>query len=159
MEETTTSEAAETNEEEVVYTEMPEPVADETQAGTPVEAAGPRFITEHHNNGGMNTEISVIAGPPGPGGASNQYRLLLGKAPVDGSPDRVSEEHILFQNGSPAEVGVNGITMEVLLSIVADRLRGFQSGPYPHPMNAAALRSVEDALRYLSKRTVAGEPA
>jgi hypothetical protein len=34
----------------------------------------------------------------------------------------------LFQNGPIAEVGVNGVTHEVLLAIVADRLRSFQKG-------------------------------
>jgi len=36
---------------------------------------------------------------------------------------------ILFQNGPIGEVGVNGVTNEALLAIVADRLRGFQGGP------------------------------
>jgi hypothetical protein len=54
-------------------------------------------------------------------------------------------------------VGVNGITNEVLLAIVADRLRGFQSSPYACQENAEALECTEAALRRLHDRTRARE--
>lgn len=61
---------------------------------------------------------------------------------------------INFQDGPINEVGVNGLTHEVLLSIVADRLRGFQSGPYKCKENACALTHIEEALHWLQSRTL-----
>jgi hypothetical protein len=58
-----------------------------------------------------------------------------------------------FQNGPNKEAGVNGISHEVLLAIVADRLRGFQKGPYSCRDNALALQHVEGAMLWLGKRT------
>ena len=60
---------------------------------------------------------------------------------------------ILFQNGAIPEAGVNGVTQEVLLAIVADRLRSFQAGPFANDYNAAALSHVESALGALLDRT------
>jgi len=62
---------------------------------------------------------------------------------------------VLFQNGAIGDVGVNGVTQEVLLSIVADRLRSFQAGPYACPENALALSHVESAQAALHSRTKA----
>jgi hypothetical protein len=62
---------------------------------------------------------------------------------------------VLFQNGPINEVGVNGVTQEVLLSIVADRLRSFQSGPFSCRENAIALTKIEEALHWLQQRTLA----
>jgi len=62
---------------------------------------------------------------------------------------------ILFQNGPIGEVGVNGITNEVLLAIVADRLRGFQSGPFVCVENEYALAHIETALTQLKECALA----
>jgi hypothetical protein len=59
-----------------------------------------------------------------------------------------------FQNGPINEVGVNGITQEVLLAVVADRLRSFQAGPFACRENALALTKVEEAMHWLQKRTM-----
>ena len=61
---------------------------------------------------------------------------------------------ILFQNGPIAEAGVNGITQEVLLAILMDRLRSFQSGPYACRENALALTKLEEAQHWLQARTI-----
>ncbi len=50
--------------------------------------------------------------------------------------------------------GVNGITHEVLLEIVADRLRSFQKGPYSCKANACALTHIEEAQHWLQQRTI-----
>jgi hypothetical protein len=60
---------------------------------------------------------------------------------------------VLFQNGPIAEAGVNGVTHEALLEIVADRLRSFQAGPYACEANAKALAGVEAAQEALLSRT------
>jgi hypothetical protein len=61
---------------------------------------------------------------------------------------------ILFQNGPISEKGVNGITQEVLLAIVADRLRSFQAGPFACRENALALTKIEEAQHWLQQRTL-----
>lgn len=63
---------------------------------------------------------------------------------------------LLFQNGPVKEngEGVNGITHEVLLAILIDRLQGFQSGPYKNRENAVAITKLEEALMWLHKRTL-----
>lgn len=65
-----------------------------------------------------------------------------------------ASEHctVLFQSGDPSLVGRNGVTMEALLSIVADRLEGYQSGPYACTENQRALEGVQDAIKALEQR-------
>lgn len=60
-----------------------------------------------------------------------------------------------FQNGPVKEngEGVNGITHEVLLAILIDRLMGFQSGQYANDFNAKALAHLQMALETLHQRT------
>jgi hypothetical protein len=87
--------------------------------------------------------ISVLDGP-GHGGASHEYRVSL----PNSTPTMIS-----FQNGPIAEAGVNGITHEVLLAILIDRLQGFQSGQYACRENATALTHLQDAQHWLQHRT------
>lgn len=67
----------------------------------------------------------------------------------------IAHPTLAFQNGPVKEngEGVNGITHEVLLAVVIDRLQGFQSGPYKNRENAVALTKLEEALMWLHKRT------
>lgn len=60
---------------------------------------------------------------------------------------------VIFQDGVVPEKGLNGVTLEVLLAIVEDRLDSFQSGPYPCQENAIALEHVRAALETLHQRT------
>lgn len=61
---------------------------------------------------------------------------------------------ISFQNGTIPEVGVNGVTAEALLVIIADRLRCFQEGKFRCVENESALICVEKALQHLNERTM-----
>jgi len=61
---------------------------------------------------------------------------------------------VLFQNGTIPENGVNGVTHEVLLAIVADRLRSFQAGAFACKANACALTHIEEAQHWLQQRTI-----
>ena len=85
------------------------------------------------------------------GGASHEYYISRSDEP----PDLVAGEfgHIRFQKGPVAEEGVNGCFMEDLLSIVVDRLEGFQRGSFECEENANALTKVQEALHWLNKRT------
>ena len=64
-----------------------------------------------------------------------------------------STQAIEFQNGPIKEFGKNGIHNEDLISIVIDRLQGFQEGNFRCRENAIALTKLEEALMWLRKRT------
>lgn len=115
-----------------------------------------RELHEHKVNP-ANERLQVIAEDgPGPGGASHRYRITgaaLHNNPSHTLGDPVEQTVILFQNGGIAEVGVNGVTHESLLAIVADRLRAFQAGAYACEENASALLLIEGAQAALKART------
>ena len=113
-----------------------------------------REITEHRVNPANDTITITVMDEPGAGGANHHYMVTLPdweRAP-DGSGAKGVWD-IQFQNGPIAESGVNGITQEVLLAIVADRLRSFQAGPYACAANAASLVHIEEAQHMLQLRT------
>lgn len=103
-----------------------------------------RVITDHIVNPANDRIKITVADEPGSGGANHEYDVS-----IDGAePQRIS-----FQNGPIAEVGVNGLTHEVLLAIVADRLRAFAAGPFACRENALALTKIEEAQHWLLHRT------
>jgi len=111
---------------------------------------------DYHKINPTNDLLTVeVMDPPGHGGASHHYEIRTPdwtRAP-DGS-NAVGIWDINFQNGPIAEHGVNGVTQEVLLSIVIDRLRSFQAGPFSSRENALALTKCEEALHWLQQRTL-----
>lgn len=116
-----------------------------------------REIIEHMvNPANEKLRISVLD-EPGAGGANHLYRISGFDASTNQSdPYPGRQGHcmsILFQNGPIPEKGVNGITQEVLLAIIADRLRSFQAGPYACSENAIALGHIEAAQNALHLRT------
>lgn len=126
-----------------------------------------RTITDHIINP-ANDQLAITAiDAPGAGGANHEYHVCLRSVPpaiVPGaSADQIravendirASHQIRFQNGPIAEKGVNGITQEVLLAIVIDRLRSFQAGPFACRENAIALTKCEEALHWLQQRTLA----
>lgn len=103
-----------------------------------------RMLSDHKVNP-ANDQIEVaVVDEPGPGGACHEYEVSL----PDGRSTRIS-----FQNGAIAESGVNGLTHEALISILLDRLRAFQSGPFACRENAIALTKMEEAQMWLHSRT------
>ncbi len=90
----------------------------------------------HYLIGGFNTATNVSVNQPG--------GVLADETAVN----------IVFQNGPIPECGVNGVTQEALLAIVADRLRSFQRGPYACKANACALTHIEEAQHWLQQRTI-----
>lgn len=111
---------------------------------------------------GPSDLIIKVLDEPGAGGANHVYAISgadmsLNTAAKDAAltigakgPDA---QMIVFQCGGIPNSGVNGLTQEALLAIVADRLQAFQDGPFPSQENADALRHVNEALRALHKRT------
>ena len=58
---------------------------------------------------------------------------------------------IKFQD-KPVSEGVNGVTNELLLEIIIDRLSDFQAGPFPCAENAEAVMFAKRALNALLSR-------
>lgn len=111
-----------------------------------------RTLDEHKVNPANDRLQVQVVDEPGQGGANHEY-LITG---FDLTATEFQASLIRFQNG-PISVdgnGVNGLTHEVLLAIVADRLRSFQKGPYACKANACALTHIEEALHWLQQRTL-----
>ncbi len=111
------------------------------------------FIVTHKVNG-VNDGIDIeVVDKPGPGGAHHKYRVTWDEE-CPGVPGKTHQEYrINFQNGPIKEAGVNGLTHEVLLAIIIDRLTGFQSGPYACADNQEALDAAQKAQEALMRRT------
>lgn len=119
-----------------------------------------REITDHVVNPANDKIKILVTDEPGAGGANHMYEVTgfdastNPSARVKGVPGLITGQAILFQNGPIPEAGVNGLTHEVLLAIVADRLRSFQKGPYSCKANACALTHIEEAQHWLQQRTL-----
>ena len=119
-----------------------------------------REITSHIIiNSPVDLKVKVLDGI-GAGGANHAYLvsnldLSTNKSAGNGVVQNASTEQIIyFQNGTIPENGVNGLTHEVLLAIVADRLKSFQSGQFACKANACALTHIEEAMHWLQQRTI-----
>lgn len=116
-----------------------------------------RELTEHRVNP-VNDRLTInVVDEPGAGGAHHLYRIEGANFFANPSASLTSPDasmFVLFQNGPIPEAGVNGVTHEALLAIVADRLRSFQAGPYSCKENACALTHIEEALHWLHWRTL-----
>ncbi len=120
-----------------------------------------REITSHVVNPANDKITITVLDEPGHGGASHVYgiggmdfiRNTAALNTPDGRPE--SEASIIFQCGPINDHGVNGVTQEALLAIVADRLQSFQNGPFSCRENAIALTKIREAMMWLQRRTLA----
>lgn len=110
-----------------------------------------RTLTAHQTNE-CNRAIRVTADDVDPdnGNASHVYDVAVGTGP-DGH--QLHHFRLLFQHGPIKEVGTNGITHEVLIAILIDRLECFQTGKFANEYNAQALRYLCSARATLLART------
>ena len=119
-----------------------------------------RQIEDHKINPANDKLTIEVADLAGAGGANHAYRvagfdLSTNVSAGNGVIQNAStEQTIYFQNGTIPENGTNGITHEVLLAIVADRLRSFQAGKFACKANACALTHIEEAQHWLQQRTI-----
>ena len=117
-----------------------------------------RHLNEHKVNPANDTLEIRVTDEPGAGGANHRYEILGLQTASNASalPSEQGETKvlILFQNGTIPEKGVNGVTHEALLAIVADRLRSFQAGQFACKANACALTKIEEAQHWLQQRTI-----
>ncbi len=123
-----------------------------------------RTLTDHIVEGdSANHQLTIeVMDGPGAGGACHSYRVSGFSTSTNSSEDYLVKAlgdgtgtilPILFQNGPIKEFGVNGVTQEVFLAIVIDRLRSFQAGPFASEHSAMALGHCEVALAALQNRT------
>lgn len=109
-----------------------------------------RHLASHKVNG-LNEAIEVhVMDEPGDGGACHEYVV---RANIDLAKSLHHTTVIKFQEGPIGEAGVNGLSNEVLLAIVEDRLKGFQSGKFACRENALALTKIQEAMHWLHHRT------
>jgi hypothetical protein len=115
-----------------------------------------RTLEDHKVNPANDTLTITVMDEPGAGGANHLYQVFGMNTASNPSRRDVGQVHaeFLFQNGPIPENGVNGLTQEVLLAIVADRLRSFQKGPFACKANACALTHIEEAQHWLQQRTI-----
>lgn len=119
-----------------------------------------RTLNNHKvNPANDKLEIQVLD-EPGDGGASHLYEIKGFNSQTNTScpykaryGEHAQHTTILFQNGPIPENGVNGITQEVLLAIIEDRLLCFQEGPFANEYNQRALDHVRAAMAELHART------
>lgn len=105
-----------------------------------------REIKIDHHASPVTQQLRVrVMDKPGPGGAPHDYLIEQ----RDGRRSWL----INFQNGPLGEVGVNGLTHEVLIAIVMDRLDCFQKGDFACQENAEAFHHLDMALGWLGSRT------
>ena len=91
-----------------------------------------RKITSHVVNEANDKLTITVEDEKGSGGAHHRYFIngfntKTNPSALDGMYNTGAV--ILFQNGPIHEAGVNGVTHEVLLAILIDRMECFQSGP------------------------------
>lgn len=111
-----------------------------------------RTIEDHKVNPANDRLSITVTDEPGAGGANHIYEVTG----FDPGVNLVAGEGrivINFQNGPINEHGVNGLTQEVLLAIVIDRLRSFQAGKFACRENALALTKIEEGMQWLLSRT------
>ena len=89
---------------------------------------------------------------PAAGNMSHDYTVLYPDKDNAEAPKQGQTIH--FQHGPIAEAGVNGLTNEVLIAIVIDRLNGAQEGNFRCRENALAITKLEEASLWLAKRTL-----
>jgi hypothetical protein len=112
-----------------------------------------RQITQHQTNE-CNKAITIIADERNPenGNASHFYACSY-----TSDEGNTSTQLLSFQNGPIGVVGTNGITHEVLLAILIDRLECFQDSKYANEYNQRALEHLTNALNALIARTAERE--
>ena len=110
-----------------------------------------RKLTDHIVNPANDLITITVMDEPGQGGAHHDYYVSWPSQQDNHPGDAMS---VKFQNGPIKEFGVNGVTQEVLLAIIMDRLRSFQSGPFACRENAIALTHIEEAQMWLQRRTL-----
>lgn len=103
-----------------------------------------REIDEHFDGHGLNESIRIETDDPDGSGAAHKYEAWIGNTRV---------AVVQFQKGPRnVEGSTPGMTEAAVLSILIDRLRGFQAGPYSCRENAIQLTKLEETLHWTKAR-------
>lgn len=106
----------------------------------------PRDIESH------NSRITIAADDK-ENGASHVYLLQYTT-----DTGNLATQVLSFQRGPVGAAGINGITHELLLHVLIDRLESFQAGKQAwRTYNQEALEQLQQALRTLNARTAERE--
>jgi len=116
----------------------------------------------HHDGLGLNDLITICADArdPNAGNGSHHYTARIDVSGTlyaieSGCTGQASEPvlDIRFQHGPRHDPkSIPGVTDTVLIAILIDRMRGFQSGPYSCRENAIVLTKLEEALHWVDHR-------
>ena len=107
-------------------------------------------INHHHDGHGLNDLISITSDEPDGSGAAHEYsaRMVFNDGNALGPIATVQ-----FQKGPRLDpASTPGMTEAALLSILIDRLRGFQAGPYACRENAIQLTKLEEVMHWTRHR-------
>lgn len=99
------------------------------------------LVTHRVNN--LNRQISIEPIDPNAVGVPRKYVVKLAETNV---------VTIEFHEGPP-ENGANGLTQEVLLAILEDRLMAWQATPYGTREAQIAIGKLQEARMWLGERT------
>lgn len=78
--------------------------------------------------------------------SDGEYRLVTGEG-----ESKATSASLQMQSGNPAEVGLNGFTIEDLLNIAVDRITAYNEA-VPHVLNDGALTMIRQAKLNLKLR-------
>lgn len=108
-----------------------------------------REVTTHHDGFGLNEQIIIRPGPPGPGGAAHFYNFVY--LCQDGSEEPIG--YLQFQEGPRNVEGLTcGLTATAVIAALVDHLQGFQAGPYANRETALAVTHLQDSDHWLRHR-------
>lgn len=103
-------------------------------------------IQDHHDGHGLADKQYVCADARDPvcGNASHTYVVRMGGVDI---------AYAQFQHGArDEEDSTPGCIDGALITILLDRYRGFQAGPFACPDNAVVIIKLEEALMWMRKR-------
>lgn len=119
-----------------------------------------REIKNHLAEGETNSLRIEAYSEAYPAGGAHRYDIVgfdTKDNPANMSPDGYRSLQtrltVIFQNGPVDAVGQNGVTIEAIIAIAADRLATLQQGPLACESNARALVSLYNAMHDLHGRT------
>ena len=84
--------------------------------------------------------------------AEKDLGVIITSDDQDGEEDRVARQEIQFQHGTIPENGINGVTNEAVLALLAMRIRALNQ-KFPCRENSIAITKIEEARLWLQERT------
>ena len=119
-----------------------------------------RQLTRHLESGFSTLQILATDNPP-PGEPNRRYDILgfntaynpAASDPTAGVPVQFTRLPVVFQNGPKfTDCPQNGVTVQALLAVIEDHLRGEQCGPEACLENHIALQHIQAALEMTSRK-------